>query len=176
MKLYIYYNVTFIRHTQNFKLSLIINNLIIKFLINNFVLLIWMPNCYQIYRFHFFASVCFFSCFTILCSSNFLISLFKFSFTFLLHIYIYIYLLVCLFVSNKRQNGWTVRPQFFVGPRVTPEKVCGWSNFQKFPSNKIRFLKILRIHEIFFIKSAIFLFNNVFKENMFAIEQKYKVD
>ena len=89
---------------------------------------------------------------------------------------IYIYLLVCLFVSNKRQNGWTVRPQFFVGPRVTPEKVCGWSNFQKFPSNKIRFLKILRIHEIFFIKSAIFLFNNVFKENMFAIEQKYKVD
>ena len=61
-------------------------------------------------------------------------------------------LIVCLFVSNKRQNGWTDRVQNFVEPRVTPKKFYGWSNFQNFASNTIRFLIILKIHELFFIK------------------------
>ena len=47
---------------------------------------------------------------------------------------------VCLFVSNKRQNGWTDRDQI----SVTPGKVYGWSNFQKF-AYKI----FLIIHEMF---------------------------
>ena len=39
---------------------------------------------------------------------------------------IYIYtLLVCLFVSNKRQNGRTDRPKFVVKPCVTTGKVRG---------------------------------------------------
>ena len=44
---------------------------------------------------------------------------------------------------------------FFVETRVTPEKVYELSNFQKF-AIKIRFLKILRIHGIFFYNSRIF--------------------
>jgi len=58
----------------------------------------------------------------------------------------------CLFESNKRQNGWTDRAQIFLGLHVTTGN--GWSNFQKFPSTKIRFLKILNIREICLIKSA----------------------
>ena len=63
---------------------------------------------------------------------------------------------VCLFVSNKInvKTAKPIGPKFFVGSRVTPGKVYGWSNFQKFASIKIRFLKILKIHEIFLIKSS----------------------
>ena len=50
-----------------------------------------------------------------------------------------------------------------VGPRFLwdlawpgPGKVHGWSNFQKFASNKIRFLIIFKIHD-FFMKSANFI-------------------
>ena len=59
-----------------------------------------------------------------------------------------------------------IGPNFFVGPRVTPRKVYGLSNFQNFASIKILFCKILKIHEIF----VLFLFYNVYKENMFTIE------
>ena len=58
-------------------------------------------------------------------------------------------LFVCLFVSNKRQNGWTDRAHFFCGTSRDPRE--GWSNFQKFASIKILFLKILKIHKIFFV-------------------------
>ena len=56
---------------------------------------------------------------------------------------------VCPSVFNKRLNGWTVRAQFFVAPRVTPGKVYGWSDFQKFASIKIRFLKIWKSTKFF---------------------------
>ena len=56
---------------------------------------------------------------------------------------------VCLFVSNKRQNGWTDQVKIFVGSPVTTGKVYGWSNVQKFASIKIYFWK--------FWKSTIFL-------------------
>ena len=49
---------------------------------------------------------------------------------------------VRLFVSNKRQNGRTDQAYFFVGPLITPGKMYGRSNFQKFSYDKIRFLKI----------------------------------
>ena len=39
---------------------------------------------------------------------------------------------------------------------VIPGK--GWSNFQKFVSIKIRFSKILKIHEIFFKSAKFFVF------------------
>ena len=73
-------------------------------------------------------------------------------------IYIYtLFVCICLFVSDKRRNGWADRVQmYFVGPHVTPGKVYWWSNFQKFASIKIRFLKILKIHEILFKKYAKF--------------------
>ena len=81
---------------------------------------------------------------------------------------------VCLFVSNKSQNGWTDRAQIFVGPYVTPRKVYVWLNFQKFAHNKIRFLIILKIHEIFDkISDFLFLFYKVFKEKM--LTKKYKM-
>ena len=33
---------------------------------------------------------------------------------------------VCLFVSNKRQNGWTDQAQIFVGHHVTTGKGYEW--------------------------------------------------
>ena len=73
---------------------------------------------------------------------------------------IHLYLnLACLFVCLYPKNIKTaepIGPNFFVGSRVTPGKVYGWSNFQKFAFIKIRFLKILEIHENFFWKSAKF--------------------
>jgi len=62
----------------------------------------------------------------------------------------------CLFVSNKCQNGWPDWSKFWVQHHMTPGKVHGWTNFRKFICNKIRFLKILKIHDFFRIKSAIF--------------------
>ena len=63
---------------------------------------------------------------------------------------------VCSFVSNKRQNGWTDRPKFGLGPLMTPGKINGWSKFQILAFNKIRLSLHLKIHEIIFIKSANF--------------------
>ena len=83
---------------------------------------------------------------------------------------------VRLFVSNKRQNGRTDQAQFFVGPLVTPGKMYGRSNFQKFAYNKIRFLKILKIHNFFFIKSAtffVFVLQCIQLENKFIIEKRW---
>ena len=67
-----------------------------------------------------------------------------------------------------------IGPKFFEGPRVTPGKVYGWSNFQKFAYIKILFLKILKIHD-FFLNSAKFfiLFYNLSEENMFTNKIEY---
>ena len=80
----------------------------------------------------------------------------------LLHLYIYkfglsVCLFVCLFVSNKRQNGWTDRAQFFCGTSrdhreglwmIKISNICLHQN-----SIFIKFLKILKIHD-FLWKSA----------------------
>ena len=75
--------------------------------------------------------------------------------------YISIYILcfseclsVCLYPINVK-TAEPIGPKFCVGPHVTPGKVYGWSNFQKFASIKIRFLKILKFHEFFFNKIRI---------------------
>ena len=92
--------------------------------------------------------------------------------------YISIYkfgLSVCLFVSNKRQNGWTDRAQIFCGTSHDHRKglwmikisnICLHQN-----SIFIKFLKILKIHEIFCENPRIIyvLFYDVHKENMFTI-------
>ena len=82
---------------------------------------------------------------------------------------------VCLFVSNKRQNGWTDKAQIFCGTSRDPREglwmieilnICLHQN-----SIFIKFLKILKIHEIFCENPWIIfvLFNDVHKENMFTI-------
>ena len=79
---------------------------------------------------------------------------------------------VCLFVSNKRQNGWTDRAQIFVGHLGTPGKVYEFSNTCLHQNSiSIKFFKILKIHEIFCENPQIIfvLFYDVHKENMFTI-------
>ena len=82
---------------------------------------------------------------------------------------------VCLFVSNKRQNGWTDRAQIFCVTsrdhreglwRIKISNICLHQN-----SIFIKFLKILKIHEIFCENPRIIfvLFYVVQKENMFTI-------
>ena len=81
---------------------------------------------------------------------------------------------VCLFVSNKRQNGWTDRAQIFCGTSRDSREglwiikilnICLHQN-----SIVIKFLKILKIREIFCENPRIFfvLFYDVHKENMFT--------
>ena len=83
-----------------------------------------------------------------------------------MHIY-FACLGVCLFVSNKSQNGSQPNgPKFCVAPNMAPGKVYVWSKFQISASNKIWFFKKIRNAQTFF-----FLFNNVNKEKMiFSIE------
>ena len=90
--------------------------------------------------------------------------------------YLSIYgLSVCLFVSNKRQNGWTDRVQIFCGTSrdhreglwmIKISNMCFHQN-----SIFIKFLNILKIHEIFCENPRIIfvLFYDVHKENMFTI-------
>ena len=91
--------------------------------------------------------------------------------------YISIYkfgLSVCLFVSNKRQNGWTDRAQIFCGTSRDPREglwiikisnICLHQN-----SIVIKFFKILKIREIFCENPRIIfvLFYDVHKENLFT--------
>ena len=63
---------------------------------------------------------------------------------------------VCLYPINVK-TAEPIGPKFFVGSRETPGKVY---NFQKFASIKIRFLKILKIHEIFFENPLKFFIRN----------------
>ena len=66
-------------------------------------------------------------------------------------------LFVCLLVSNKRQNGWTNRAQFFVGPRKTLGKddrifkklLLTKFDFLKFEKSTIFFYKIREIFVCF---------------------------
>ena len=53
---------------------------------------------------------------------------------------------VCLYPINVK-TAEPIGPKFFEGSRVTPGKVYGWSNFQKFASLNFQVLKILKIHE-----------------------------
>ena len=80
---------------------------------------------------------------------------------------------VCLFVSNKRQNGWTDRAQiFFLTSRdhrgglwmIKISNICLHQN-----SIVIKFFKILKIREIFCENPLIIfiLFYDVHRENMF---------
>ena len=81
---------------------------------------------------------------------------------------------VWLFVSNKRQNGWTDRAQIFCGTSRDPREglwkiiisnICLHQN-----SIVIKFLKILKIREIFCKNPRIIfvLFYDVHKENIFT--------
>ena len=90
------------------------------------------------------------------------------------HLYINLAcLFVCLFVSNKRQNGWTDRAQIFCRTsrdsreglwKIKILNICLHQN-----SIVIKFLKILKIREIFSENPRIIfvLFYDVHKENVF---------
>ena len=76
-------------------------------------------------------------------------SIYKFG----LSVCLFVWVSVCLFVSNKRQNGWTDRGQIFCGTSRDPREglwmikisnICLHQN-----SISIKFFKILKIHEIF---------------------------
>ena len=82
---------------------------------------------------------------------------------------------VRVFVSNKRQNGWTDRAQIFCGTSrdhreglwmIKISNICLLQN-----SIFIKILKILKIHEFFCENPRIIfvLFYDVHKENMFTI-------
>ena len=81
---------------------------------------------------------------------------------------------VCLFVSNKRQNGWTDRAHIFCGTSRDPREgleiikisnICLHQN-----SIFIKFLKILKNQRNFCENPRIIfvLFYDVHKENMFT--------
>ena len=105
-----------------------------------------------------------------------LIIYFSIFFQSFLNIFLLLYInLACLFVSNKRQNGWTDRAQFFCRTSRDPREglwkikisnICLHQN-----SIVIKFLKILKIHETFCENPRIIfvLFYDVHKENMFTI-------
>ena len=82
---------------------------------------------------------------------------------------------VCLFASNKRQNTKTDRAQIFCGTSRDPReglwmiKIVNTCLHQN--SISIKFIKILKIHEIFCENPRIIFvfFYDVHKENMFTI-------
>ena len=64
------------------------------------------------------------------------------------------YIIVCLFVSNKRKNGWTDQAQI-EATHVTPGKNLRWghmscSELQKVVSKILDFCKILKIHDEYY--------------------------
>ena len=61
---------------------------------------------------------------------------------------LFVCLSVCFYPINIK-TAKPIGPKFFVGHHVIPGKVYEWSNFQKFASIKIRFLKIFKIHVFF---------------------------
>ena len=91
----------------------------------------------------------------------------------MLSIYIYFACLsVCLYPLNVK----TAKPighKFFVGPRATPGKVYGWSNFLTFAIlTKFDFWKFWKSRFFYNIREIFvgFCFFIVHKENMFTIE------
>ena len=84
-------------------------------------------------------------------------SIYKFGLSVCFFVCFFVCLFVCLYPINVK-TAEPIGPKFFVGTRVTPWKVFEWSNFQKFASIKIRFLKILKIHEFLFENPRNFFF------------------
>ena len=75
---------------------------------------------------------------------------------------------VCLFVSNKRQNGWTERAQIFFGSLVWFQgRFMDDQIFKNFPLRKFDFWKFWKSP-----KFILFLFYNVYNENMFTIDKE----
>ena len=79
---------------------------------------------------------------------------------------------VCLFVSNKRQNGWTDRAQNFCGTSWSPREGLWMIKISNIclHQNSI-FIELLKIHEFFCENPRIIfvLFYDIHKENMFTI-------
>jgi len=80
-----------------------------------------------------------------------------------------------LFVSNKRQNGWTGRAQIFCGTSRDHREGLWMIKISNSCLHQnlifIKFFKTLKIHEIFCENPRIIfvMFYDVHKENMFTI-------
>ena len=89
-------------------------------------------------------------------------------------LYLYIYfarLPVCLFVFNKRQNGWTDRAKILCGTLHDPGEGLWKIKISKIIQQNSIFIKFWKLPN-FFIKSANFLllFHNTYKEKMLTIK------
>ena len=74
-----------------------------------------------------------------------------------------------LFVFIKRQNGWTDWAQIVFRTSRDPREGLWVIEF-----SKITFSKTLKIHDIFFIKSANFFYNAVQRENVHNWNRRYR--
>ena len=105
-----------------------------------------------------------------LCKHDFVSSIYKFGLS--------VCLSVCLFVSNKRQNGWTDRAHIFCGTSHDPReglwmikfsKICLHQNsiFENFENPQIFFLKIRKIFCFYYLLTrrspVFFIFTNEIK-------------
>ena len=71
---------------------------------------------------------------------------------------LFVCLFVCLYPINVK-TAEPIGPKFFVGSRVTPGKVYGWSNFQKFDHpSKFDFWKFWKSTKFFLKIRGIFCF------------------
>ena len=78
----------------------------------------------------------------------------------LLSIYIYIYFLglsVCLFVTNKHQNGWTNRAQILCGTSYNPKKGLCLLRIQKVVSKFWKFTKKCKSAKILLVITIIYI-------------------
>ena len=97
----------------------------------------------------------------------------KFPLIWLHHTNLYINLAclsVCLYPINVK-TAEPIGPKFVVGPRVTPCTV--WWNLKNLPLNKIRFLKILKIHEFFFLNPQRFFLQCIQSEHVHYWNRKW---
>ena len=85
--------------------------------------------------------------------------------------HLYKEMFVCLFVSKKRQNGWTDRAQIFCGTSRDPREGLWMIEFSKISLHQNSIFEQFE-NPRFFFKSANFFFYNVHKENMFTMEME----
>ena len=82
-------------------------------------------------------------------------------------------LFVCLFVSNKRQNGWTDRAQIFCVTLRDPREGLWLIEFSKICFHQNSIIENIENPRNFFFKSVKkSFFYNVHKENMFTMEME----
>ena len=91
-----------------------------------------------------------------------------FDFCYLFVCFLFVLVFVCLFVSNKRQNGWTDRAQILCRTSRDPREGLWMIKIKK--SCVLKFFIFVQILKSWKSANFLFLFFNVYNENMFTIE------